>query len=68
MLGFDFLVEYKAGSTNTVVDALSCCDTEEEVVLTISGPRFDFINRFRRPLIRTQRWLRLTQKSPPISA
>jgi len=47
LLGFDFSVEYKAGSTNTVADALSRCDTEELAVLAISGPRFDFINHLR---------------------
>ena len=45
LLGFDFSVEYKAGSTNTVADALSCHDTEETAVLIISGPQFDFIDR-----------------------
>jgi hypothetical protein len=29
LLGFDFTVEYKSGSTNIVADALSCRDTEE---------------------------------------
>jgi hypothetical protein len=41
-------VEYKAGSTNTVADALSRRDTEEPVVMAISGPRFDFIDRLRQ--------------------
>jgi hypothetical protein len=48
LLGFDFSVEYKAGSTNTVADALSRHDTEETAVLAISGPRFDFIDRLRQ--------------------
>jgi hypothetical protein len=47
LLGFDFTVEYKSGSTNTVADALSCRDTEEGAVLAISVPRFDFIGRLR---------------------
>lgn len=39
LLGFNFSVEYKAGSTNTVADALSRRDTEEEAaVMAISGP------------------------------
>jgi len=29
LLGFDFSVEYKSGATNTVADALSCRDTDE---------------------------------------
>jgi hypothetical protein len=48
LLGFDFSVEYNAGSTNTVADALSRHDTEETAVLAISGPRFDFIDRLRQ--------------------
>jgi hypothetical protein len=46
LLGFDFTVEYKSRSTNTVADALSRRDTEEGVV-AISAPRFDFIGRLR---------------------
>ena len=48
LLGFDFSVEYKAGSTNTVADALSCHDTEETAVLAISRPRFDFIDHLHQ--------------------
>jgi len=48
LLGFDFSVEYKAGSTNTVADALSRRDTEEAAILALSGPRFDFIERLRQ--------------------
>jgi hypothetical protein len=48
LLGFDFTVEYKAGSTNMVADALSCRDTEEPAVMVISGPCFDFIDRLHQ--------------------
>lgn len=48
LLGFDFTVEYKASVNNTVADALSRCDTDEVLLLAISGPRFDFIDRLRQ--------------------
>ena len=48
LLGFDFTVEYKAGSTNVVADALSWRDTEDAALLAISGPRFDFVERLRQ--------------------
>jgi hypothetical protein len=48
LLGLDFSVEYKAGSTNTVTDALSRRDTDEPTILAISGPGFDFVNRLRQ--------------------
>jgi hypothetical protein len=45
LLGFDFTVEYKPGATNTAADALPRRDIEEGVVLAISVPWFDFIER-----------------------
>jgi hypothetical protein len=49
LLGFDFTVEYKPGTANTVVDALSRRDTcKEGAVLSLSAPRFDFIDRLRQ--------------------
>lgn len=47
LLGFDFMVEYRSGATNTVADALSRRDNEEGELLAISAPRFDFIERLR---------------------
>jgi hypothetical protein len=47
LLGFDFTVEYKAGSSNMVADALSHRDTDDAGLLAISGPQFDFIDRLR---------------------
>jgi hypothetical protein len=48
LLGFDFFVKYKAGSTNTVAEALFCCDIEEATVMSLSAPRFDFVERLRQ--------------------
>jgi hypothetical protein len=49
LLGFDLTVEYKPGTANTVTDALSRRDTcEEGAVLSLSAPRFDFIDRLRQ--------------------
>ena len=47
LLGFNFSVEYKPGTANAVADALSRRDTEG-VLLAISAPRFDFIDRLRQ--------------------
>ena len=32
LLGFDFIIEYKASAANMVADALSCHDKEEESI------------------------------------
>ena len=50
LLGFDFEVEYKLGTQNVVVDALSRRDMEDStgVVLALSAPRFDFIDKLRQ--------------------
>jgi hypothetical protein len=48
LLDFNFSVEYKAGRTNTVADALSQRDTDELAILPISGPGFDFVDRLRQ--------------------
>jgi hypothetical protein len=45
--GFDFLVEYRSGTTNVIADALSHRDNEEGEVMAISAPRSDFIERLR---------------------
>jgi hypothetical protein len=46
-LGFDFSREYRSGSTNTIVDALSRHDIEEDEMFAIFVPRFDIIDQLR---------------------
>jgi hypothetical protein len=49
LLGFDFSVEYKPGSTNVVADALSRRDTSDDgALLALSAPRFDVLDRLRQ--------------------
>jgi hypothetical protein len=48
LLGFDFSVEYKPGTTNVMADALSRRDIEEGELLALSAPRFDFIDRLHQ--------------------
>lgn len=67
LLGFDFSIEYKAGSTNTMADALSLHDTEEAAVLAISGQRFDFIDRLRQAHYQDYALITIKGTSPPIS-
>jgi hypothetical protein len=48
LLGFDFEVEYKPGSTNIVADALSRRNMEAVLAFTMVAPRFSFINNLRQ--------------------
>ncbi|WVZ59355.1 hypothetical protein U9M48_009508 [Paspalum notatum var. saurae] len=49
LLGFDFTVEYKPGSSNVVANALSRRDTPEDgSIPALSAPRFDVLDRLRQ--------------------
>jgi hypothetical protein len=65
LLGFDFSVEYKPGTTNVVADALSRRDTEEGDLLALSVPRFNLIDRLRHVAYKVGDWalLRLRQRA-----
>jgi len=45
LLGFDFVVEYEPGAQNVVADALSKRNTVDGVILAVSAPHFDYIER-----------------------
>jgi hypothetical protein len=47
LMGFDFIVEYKPGKTNTVADALSRCDTDAGESLALSSLTFHLWNELR---------------------
>jgi hypothetical protein len=47
LMGFDFVVEYKPGSTNTVADALSRRDADAAEAMALSSPTFDLWNELR---------------------
>jgi hypothetical protein len=50
LIGFDFKVAFKPGTTNVVVDALSLRDTETATVVTLSIPSFPLFGHLHREL------------------
>jgi hypothetical protein len=48
LFGYDFMVEFNPGRTNTVVDALSRCKEDQASVLLLSTPTFQFFDDFRK--------------------
>jgi hypothetical protein len=51
LIGFDFKVEFKPGSSNVVSDALSRRDTEEEAAgMALSIPSFQLFDDIRDEL------------------
>lgn len=49
LLGFDYTIQYKVGSSNTVADALSRSPPSSELLL-LSVPNLDFMHDLRRTL------------------
>lgn len=47
LMGYDFKVEYKAGKSNIVADALSRQNEEEGSLMAISKPQWDFLAAIR---------------------
>lgn len=48
LLPFDFTVEYKAGKSNTVADALSRRDADQQCLLALSMPQVDLFDDIRQ--------------------
>lgn len=48
LFGFNFTIEYKPGTMNFIVNFFSGRNTDDSAILTIFGPRFDFIDRLRQ--------------------
>jgi hypothetical protein len=48
LFGYDFIVEFNPGRTNTVADALSRCKEDHASVLLLSTPTFQFFDDFRK--------------------
>lgn len=50
LLGFDYTIQYKAGNTNIVADALSRIPPDSGQMLLLSVPHLDFMDDIRRTL------------------
>lgn len=61
LLGFDFAVEYKPGSTNVVADALSRCDEHTTEAFLLSSPTFGLFDDLRREMATTPALISLTE-------
>lgn len=58
LLGFDFKVEYKPGIQNTVADALSWRDADQEAeLLALSSPLFSLFEEIRAALAEDGAWV-----------
>jgi hypothetical protein len=53
LMGFDFAVEYKPGTSNTVANALSWCSEESDELAALSAPSFTVFDTIRVELDET---------------
>lgn len=51
LLGFDYMIQYKAGATNVVADALSRRPPETGQLLVLSVPQLDFLCDIQQTLV-----------------
>lgn len=50
LLGFNYTIQYKVGTSNTIADALSRVSFDSDQMLLLSVPHLDFIDELRRTL------------------
>lgn len=50
LLGYDYMIKYKPGTTNVVVDALSRISPSEGTCFSLSVPHSDFLDKLRSTL------------------
>lgn len=51
LLGYDYTIKYKLGSTNVVADALSRLPTPKTICLSLTMPHFNFLDKLRQTLL-----------------
>lgn len=51
LLGYDYTIKYKLGSTNVVADALSRLPAPKAICLSLTMPHFNFLDKLRQTLL-----------------
>lgn len=59
LLGFDYTIKYKPGTTNVVTDALSRIVPTDATCLALTMPHFTFLNQLRHSLLHDPRYVSL---------